>query len=165
VIRPTILLGFSAAVSVGLLVWLAAAFPAMGLLPWISLISAGAYFTAGAGVPGLLKPAAAGTLGIVCTAAAIKIAGVVGAGQVGFALIVSRLAFAIVAFSLVPIFSHVPSAFMAASCYVGANGAWDMSIVLIIFSWCVGLGLAWMIDRLSQILVTASTGVVKGAGN
>lgn len=164
-LKSTVLLGLSAAVSVGLMVWLASAFPAVGLIPWISLVSAGAYFTAGTGVPGLLKPAAAGAVGIIYTALAIKIAGALGAGQVGFALIASCLAFSIIICSLVPALSHVPSAFMAASCYVGANGAWDMSIALILFSWCVGLGLAWIIDRLSQTLMAASTGALQASGN
>jgi hypothetical protein len=138
------------------MVWFASAVPAVGLIPWISLVSAGAYFTAGAGLPGLAKPMAAGTLGIIFTAVALTVAGLLGADQVGFALIISCLAFLIILCSAASPFSHVPSAFMAASCYVGANGSWGKSITLIVFSWGVGLALAWVIDRLSQALIVAS---------
>jgi hypothetical protein len=67
-----------------------------------SLISAGAYFTAGAGIDGLVKPMAAGALGIVLTAIALSILGTLGGGIALTALIVAGLAFTIVMFSGIP---------------------------------------------------------------
>jgi hypothetical protein len=146
------------------MVWFASAVPAAGLIPWISLVSAGAYFTAGGGEVGLTKPMAAGTLGILLTAVALTVAVALAAGQVGFALVVACLAFTIILCSALPVFSHIPSAFMAASCYVGASGSWK-NILLITLSWGVGLALAWIIDRLSQALMTARALQFKRAEN
>jgi hypothetical protein len=62
--KSIVALGASAALSVGALMWVSGAAPALGLTPWISLISAGAYFTAGGGIVGITKPFAAGAIGI-----------------------------------------------------------------------------------------------------
>jgi len=159
--KPTLLLAASAAVSVGCLMWISGAVPALGLIPRISLISAGAYFTAGAGRDGLAKPLAAGTLGIVLTAVALSALTALGGGLTATVLIVACLAFTIILCSGVPPFAHVPSAFMAASAYVGAGGSWSLSIVFIIVSWGVGLILAWIIDRMSRSLIEL-TGVSSG---
>jgi hypothetical protein len=159
--KPTLLLAASAAVSVGCLMWLSGAVPALGLIPWISLISAGAYFTAGAGREGLVQPMAAGTLGIVLTALALSMLSALGGGLTVTALVVACLAFTIILCSGVPLFAHVPSAFMAASAYVGAGGSWGLAIVFIIVSWGVGLVLAWIIDSMSRSLI-ALTGVSRG---
>jgi hypothetical protein len=154
--KAVFLLGISAALAVGCMMLISGAAPQLGLIPWISLISAGAYFTAGAGIDGLGKPMAAGALGIVLTAIALSILGTLGGGIALTALIVAGLAFTIVMFSGVPLFAHVPSAFMAASAYVGAGGSWGVVLVFITMSWAAGLGLAWIIDNLSQALNSAS---------
>jgi hypothetical protein len=154
--KAVFLLGISAALAVGCMMLISGAAPQLGLIPWISLISAGAYFTAGAGIDGLVKPMAAGALGIVLTAIALSILGTLGGGIALTALIVAGLAFTIVMFSGVPLFAHVPSAFMAASAYVGAGGSWGVVLVFITMSWAAGLGLAWIIDNLSQALNSAS---------
>lgn len=153
--KATFLLGVSAALSVGCLMWISGAAPQLGLIPWISLISAGAYFTAGAGYDGLVKPMAAGTLGILLTAVALTAIGALGGSLAVTATIVALLAFTIIMSSRVPLFAHVPSAFMAASTYVGAGGSWSLVLVFIIASWGVGLLLAWIIDNLSRSLVAA----------
>jgi hypothetical protein len=150
------LLGISAAVSVGCLMWISGAVPSLGLIPWISLISAGAYFTAGAGYDGLAKPMAAGTLGIVLTAVALSIIAQLGGGLTSTVFVVALLAFTIILCSGIALFSHIPSAFMAASTYVGAGGSWGLSLLFIIVSWGAGLLLAWIIDNLSRSLIAVS---------
>ena len=67
--RQLLALASSAAVLVGCYVTLSAAFPPFGLIAWISLVSAGAYFTAGGGVRGMTVPMASGTLAILLTIA------------------------------------------------------------------------------------------------
>lgn len=150
--KSIIMLGASAALSVGALMWLSGAAPALGLIPWISLISAGAYFTAGGGLGAITKPLAAGALGIVLTGCALSAVGALGGSLTPTALVVAALAFVIVLASGIPLFAHVPSAFMAASAYVGASGSWGPSMAFIVVSWAVGLGLAWVIDNLSRAL-------------
>jgi hypothetical protein len=154
--RAIFLLGISAAVSVGCLMWISGAAPSLGLIPWISLISAGAYFTAGAGYDGLVKPMAAGTLAIVLTAVALSIIAQLGGGLMTTVFVVASLAFTIILFSGIPWFAHIPSAFMAAATYVGAGGSWSLSLLFIIVSWAAGLLLAWIIDNLSRLLIAAS---------
>ena len=129
----------------------------LGLIPWISLISAGAYFTAGGGLAGITKPFAAGVIGIVLTGCALSVIGELGGGLAPTALMVAGLAFIIVLSSSIPLFAHVPSAFMAASAYVGANGSWGPSMAFIVVSWAAGLGLAWLIDNLSRTLQARSS--------
>lgn len=159
--KSTLLLATSAAVSVGCLMWISGVAPSLGLIPWISLISAGAYFTAGAGRDGLVKPMAAGTLGILLTAIALSALTALSGGLTATVLIVACLAFTIILCSGVPLFAHVPSAFMAASAYVGAGGSWGLAIVFIILSWGVGLILAWIIDSMSRSLIEL-TGASRG---
>jgi hypothetical protein len=150
--KAIFLLGISAALSVGGLMWVSGAAPQLGLIPWISLISAGAYFTAGAGYDGLVRPMAAGTLGILLTAVALTVIGTLGGGLAATVMVVAVLAFTIIMCSGVPLFAHIPSAFMAASTYVGAGGSWSPVLLFIILSWGVGLLLAWIIDNLSRSL-------------
>jgi hypothetical protein len=150
--KSIVMLGASAALSVGALMWLSGAAPALGLIPWISLISAGAYFTAGGGLPGITQPLAAGALGIALTGCALSVISALGGGLATTALVVAALAFVIVLSSGIPLFAHVPSAFMAASAYVGASGAWGPSMAFITVSWTAGLCLAWVIDNLSRAL-------------
>lgn len=154
--KAIVFLAFSAAISVGCLMWISGAAPSLGLIPWISLISAGAYFTAGAGYDGLVKPMAAGSLGIVLTAVALSIIAQLGGGLMLTVFVVASLAFIIVLFSGIPLFAHIPSAFMAASTYVGAGGSWSFTLLFIIVSWAAGLLLAWIIDNLSRSLIGAS---------
>lgn len=149
--NPLMALALSAALLVGLFMFLSAGVPALGLLAWVSLISAGAYFTAGGGLQGLLKPMAAGTLGIALTVAALFGVGALGGGIVPLVLIVSALAFAIVLASGIALFSYVPAAFMAASAYVGAGGKPEVALAVVL-SWAAGLALAWGIDHLSKTL-------------
>jgi hypothetical protein len=76
----------------------------------------------------------------------------IGGGLAVTAPIVAALAFTIVLSSSIPIFAHVPSAFTAASTYVGASGSWGPSMAFIPSSWAAGLSLAWLIDNLSRTL-------------
>lgn len=149
--NPLLALALSAALLVGLLMFLSAGVPALGLLAWVSLISAGAYFTAGGGPQGLLKPMAAGTLGTVLKVGALFGVGALGGGIAPLVLIVAALAFAIVLSSGIALFSYVPAAFMAASAYVGAGGKPEVALT-VVFSWAAGLVLAWRIDHLSKTL-------------
>jgi len=149
--NPLLALASSAALLVGLFMLLSAGVPALGLVAWISLISAGAYFTAGGGLQGLLKPMAAGTLGILLTLAALYGVGALGGGIMPLVLIVAALAFAIVLASGIALFSYVPAAFMAASAYVGAGGKPEVAVAVTL-SWVAGLVLAWAIDHLSKTL-------------
>ena len=112
--RQLLALASSAAVLVGCYVTLSAAFPPLGLIAWISLVSAGAYFTAGGGVRGMTVPMASGTLAILLTIAALYGVEVAGGGLAVFAL-AAALAFTIVMLSRIPLFANVPAAFMAAA--------------------------------------------------
>ncbi len=149
--NPLLALAFSASLLVGLFMFVSVGVPALGLVAWISLISAGAYFTAGGGVSGLLKPMGAGALGIALTVAALWSVGMLGGGTTALVLIVALLAFSIVLASGIPWFSYVPASFMAASAYVGAGGKPEVA-GYVVLSWAAGLLLAWGIDNLSKIL-------------
>jgi len=126
--------------------------PVLGLIAWVSLISAGAYFSAGGGVDGLVKPMAAGTLGVIFTVVALYAIGALGGGTTPFVLTVTLLAFLIVMSSGIQLFSNIPAAFMAAAAYVGAGGKIDSSIVFVLVSWGAGLVLAFGIDNLSKAI-------------
>jgi hypothetical protein len=152
VMKSIVMLGAISAVSVGALMWLSGAAPALGLIPWISLISAAAYFTVGGGLAGIMKPLTAGALAIVLTGCAMSMIGAIGGGIAPTVLVVAALAFIIVLASSISLFAHLPSAFMAASTYVGASGSWGSSMAFIVVSWVSGLGLAWVIDTLSRTL-------------
>ena len=150
--RSLIALAISAAALVAVLMWVSVAAPSLGLIPWVSLISAGAYFTAGGGKDGILKPLWAGLLGVVLTALALYVIGRLG-GSLGILVVgVALLAFFIVMSSGVALFAYVPATFMAASAFVGAGGKADMTVVFVGVSWAIGLLLAWAIDNLSRVL-------------
>lgn len=153
--KPLISLAVSAAALVGCFMFLSAGVPALRLTAWISLISAGAYFTAGGGLAGLVKPMAAGTLGIALTAGTLHAPGLLGGGLAPLVLLVALLAFLIVMASAIPFFAYVPAAFMAASAYVGAGGRIEESL-FVLSSWAAGLVLAWGIDQLSRALTMRS---------
>ena len=145
-------LGLSAGILVGCYMWLSLAVPVLGLITWISLISAGAYFYAGTGIKGLVDPMAAGVSGVLFTVIALYLIGVFGGGIMPFTIIVALLAFSIVMFSGVPLFSDIPAAFMAAAAYVGSGGGLDSSIFFVLSSWAGGLVLAFGIDKFSKLI-------------
>ncbi len=153
--NPLLALALSASLLVGCFMALSAGVPALGLLAWVSLISAGAYFTAGGGAPGLTKPMAAGTLGIVLTVVVLYVVSRLGGGLAPLVLLVALLAFLIVAASGIQFFSYVPAAFMAASAYVGAGAKPDLAVDVIL-SWAAGLALAWAIDHLSKAMLAVA---------
>ena len=138
--NPLIALAISASSLVGCFMFLSAGMPSLGLIAWVSLISAGAYFTAGGGIPGLVKPMASGTLGILLTAAILYAVALLGGGLAPLVLLVALLAFLIVMASGIQFFSFVPAAFMAASAYVGAGAKIEVA-VYVILSWAAGLAL------------------------
>jgi hypothetical protein len=135
-------------------VTLSAAFPPLGLIAWISLVSAGAYFTAGGGVRGMTVPMASGTLAILLTIAALYGVEVAGGGLAVFGALVAALAFTIVMLSRIPLFANVPAAFMAVASYVGAGAKRDWIVAAVIISWGAGLVLAFLIDNLSRIVAS-----------
>jgi hypothetical protein len=149
--RQLLALASSAAVLVGCYVTLSAAFPPLGLIAWISLVSAGAYFTAGGGVRGMTEPMASGTLAILLTIAALYGVEVAGGGLAVLGALVAALAFTIVMLSRIPPFANVPAAFMAAASYVGAGAGRNWIVVAVIISWGAGLVLAFLIDNLSRV--------------
>ena len=153
--NPLIALAISASSLVGCFMFLSAGVPSLGLIAWVSLISAGAYFTAGGGIPGLVKPMASGTLGILLTAAILYAVGRLGGGLAPLVLLVALLAFLIVMASGIQFFSFVPAGFMAASAYVGAGAKIEVA-VYVILSWAAGLALAWAIDNLSKAMTVAA---------
>jgi Protein of unknown function (DUF1097) len=101
--RQLLALASSAAVLVGCYVTLSAAFPPLGLIAWISLVSAGAYFTAGGGVRGMTVPMTSGTLAILLTIAALYGVEVAGGGLAAIGALVAALAFTIVMLSRIPL--------------------------------------------------------------
>lgn len=150
--KQLVTLGFSAGIMVALLMWVSTGLPALGIIPWVCLISAGAYFTAGGGLAGLKDPMLAGTMAILLTTVTLFLVAKLGGGVEVLAPLVGLLAFSIVILSRISLFSYIPAAFMAASAYVGAGGDFDLTIIYVIASWGVGLLLAWAIDNLSRIL-------------
>lgn len=151
--KSLFMLGISAAGVVAVLMWVSTAVPSLGLIPWVSLISAGAYFTAGGGRSGIAKPFWAGLIGVVLTAVALYCIALLGGGLWLVVGGVAFLAFAIVMSSGIALFAYVPATFMAASAFVGAGGTADMTVVYVAFSWAIGLVLAWVIDNFSKVLI------------
>jgi hypothetical protein len=136
-------LGTSIALLVAFWVYVSIGHPELKLYPWIGFVAWAAFFAAGGGSAGLVKPLATSTAGIVLTALTMYGVNQFGNGLGALMLLVAILAFVLVLISEVGIFSYTPAAFLGAATYFGSGSKIDESIAFVILSWVSGLLLGY----------------------
>ncbi|WP_424194563.1 DUF1097 domain-containing protein [Ampullimonas aquatilis] len=132
-------LAMSIALLVGVWVYLSVGNPSLGFNPWIGFVAWAAFFAAGGGTSGLGKALTGGIAGILLTA--ITLAGVqfMGGGLMSLIVLVTVLAFVLVAMADIPALSYTPAAFLGAASFFGSGGKIDVSIGFVVLTWVVGL--------------------------
>lgn len=145
-------LGFSIAVLVGLWVYVSIGVPELGFYPWIGFVAWAAFYAAGGGIGGVIKPLAASTVAILLTALTMFGVGILGGDLVALIALVAILAFVLVAVADIPALSYTPAAFLGAATYFGAGGKVDQSIVFVVLSWVAGLALGYASEMIGKKL-------------
>jgi hypothetical protein len=120
------------------------------LYPWIGFVAWAAFFAAGGGRAGVVKPLAASTAGIVLTALTMYAVGQSGGSLVALMVLVAVLAFVLVAISDIGVFSYTPAAFLGAATYFGSGSKIDESIAFVILSWVAGLLLGFASEAIGH---------------
>ena len=150
-------LGISIALLVAFWVYISIGLPELKLYPWIGFVAWAAFFAAGGGRAGIVKPLAASTAGIVLTALTMYAVGQYGGGIVALMMLVAVLAFVLVAISDFGVFSYTPAAFLGAATYFGSGSKIDESIAFVIVSWVAGLLLGFASEAIGQKIARATT--------
>lgn len=145
-------LGVSIALLVAFWVYVSIGMPHLQLFPWIGFVAWAAFFAAGGGTEGIVKPLAASSAGILLTALTMF-----GVTQAGGSLpilmvLVAILAFILVILSQISFFSYTPAAFLGAATYFGTGSPLDISILFVLLSWLAGLLLGYASERLGAKL-------------
>ena len=143
-------LASSIAALVALWVYLSVGNPDFHFNPWIGFVAWAAFFAAGGGLDGVLKPLAASTVAILLTALTMYAVGAAGGGLGVLIGLVAVLAFVLVVISDVAALSYTPAAFLGAATYFGSGGKVDESIVFVILSWIAGLALGYASEALGK---------------
>jgi hypothetical protein len=156
--KVTHALGTSIALFVAFWVYVSIGHPELKLYPWIGFVAWAAFFAAGGGAAGLIKPLAASTAGIMLTALTMYGVGQSGNGLMVLMVLVAILAFALVAISEIGIFSYTPAAFLGAATYFGSGSKIDESIVFVILSWVAGLLLGYASEAMGNKLSRPAAG-------
>jgi len=143
-------LGLSIALLVALWVYVSIGMPDLRLYPWIGFVAWAAFFAAGGGRDGVVKPLAASTVAILLTALTMYAVGAVGGGLGALIGLVALLAFVLVVISDVAALSYTPAAFLGAATYFGSGGKVDDSILFVILSWVAGLALGYASEVLGK---------------
>ena len=143
-------LGTSIALLVAFWVYVSIGLPELKLYPWIGFVAWAAFFAAGGGRAGIVKPLAASTAGIVLTALTMYAVGQSGGSLVALMLLVAVLAFVLVAMSEIGTFSYTPAAFLGAATYFGSGSKVDESIAFVMLSWVAGLLLGFASEAIGH---------------
>jgi hypothetical protein len=143
-------LGVSIALLVAVWVYVSIGLPDLKLYPWIGFVAWAAFFAAGGGSAGVVKPLAASAAGIGLTALTMYGVGQAGGGIVSLMLLVAILAFVLVAIADIGAFSYTPAAFLGAATYFGSGSKLDESIAFVMLSWIAGLLLGYASEVLGK---------------
>ena len=143
-------LGSSIALLVAFWVYVSIGLPELKLYPWIGFVAWAAFFAAGGGRAGIVKPFAASTAGIALTALTMYAVAQSGGSLVALMLLVAVLAFVLVAISDIGLFSYTPAAFLGAATYFGSGSKIDESIAFVILSWVAGLLLGFASEAIGH---------------
>jgi len=143
-------LGTSIALLVAFWVYVSIGLPELKLYPWIGFVAWAAFFAAGGGRAGIVKPLAASAAGIALTALAMYAVGQSGGSLVALMLQVAVLAFVLVAISDIGLFSYTPAAFLGAATYFGSGSKIDESIAFVMLSWVAGLLLGFASEAIGH---------------
>lgn len=136
-------LALSIALLVAVWVYVSIGLPELKLYPWIGFVAWAAFFAAGGGRAGFIKPLAASAAGIGLTAITMYAVNQAGGGLVALMLLVAVLAFVLVTIADIGAFSYTPAAFLGAATYFGTGSKFDESILFIMLSWVAGLMLGY----------------------
>ena len=141
-------LGLSIAILVAFWVYLSIGLPQLKLYPWIGFVAWAAFFAAGGGKAGIVKPMAASSAGVLLTALTMYAVGQVGGSLIALMVLVAILAFVLVAISEIDLFTYTPAAFLGAATYFGTGSKVDISIAFVLLSWLAGLLLGFVSEVL-----------------
>lgn len=145
-------LGVSIAILVGVWVYVSIGLPQLRFYPWIGFVAWAAFYAAGGGGAGFGKPLAASTAGILLTAATMYAVAQAGGGLIAMIVLVSILAFVLVAIADVAALAYTPAAFLGAATFFGSGGQPDESVLFVILSWVAGLALGYVSERFGRKL-------------
>jgi hypothetical protein len=143
-------LGLSIAVLVGVWVTVSIGLPGLKLYPWIGFVAWAAFYAAGGGRDGVVKPLCASVSAILLTALTMFAVGQFGGALAALVVLVAILAFVLVAMADIGALSYTPAAFLGAATYFGSGGKVDDSILFVILSWVAGLALGYVSEILGK---------------
>lgn len=143
-------LGVSIALLVAVWVYVSIGLPELKLYPWIGFVAWAAFFAAGGGRAGVVKPLAASAAGIGLTAVTMFAVAQVGGSLVALMALVALLAFVLVAIADIGFFSYTPAAFLGAATYFGSGSKLDDSIAFVMLSWVAGLLLGYLSELIGM---------------
>jgi len=143
-------LGLSIALLVAVWVYVSIGMPQLRFYPWIGFVAWAAFYAAGGGRDGVVKPLATSTAAILLTALTMFGVGQLGGGLPALIVLVAILAFVLVVLSDIPALSYTPAAFLGAATYFGSGGKVDESIAFVILSWVAGLALGYVSEALGK---------------
>lgn len=143
-------LGLSIALLVAVWVYVSIGMPQLRFYPWIGFVAWAAFYAAGGGRDGVVKPLATSTAAILLTALTMFGVAQLGGGLPALIVLVAILAFVLVVLSDIPALSYTPAAFLGAATYFGSGGKVDESIAFVILSWVAGLALGYASEVLGK---------------
>ena len=143
-------LAASIALLVGVWVYVSIGLPGLKLYPWIGFVAWAAFYAAGGGSNGVVKPLCASTSAILLTALTMFAVGQAGGGLTALIVLVAILAFGLVAMADIGLLSYTPAAFLGAATYFGSGGKVDESVLFVILSWVAGLALGYVSEALGK---------------
>lgn len=143
-------LGVSIAILVGVWVYVSIGLPELRFYPWIGFVAWAAFYAAGGGTAGIVKPLAASVAGILLTAVTMYAVAKAGGSLTALIVLVSVLAFVLVAIADVAALAYTPAAFLGAATFFGSGGKPDESVLFVILSWVAGLVLGYLSELLGK---------------
>jgi hypothetical protein len=148
-------LGVSIALLVGVWVYVSIGLPGLKLYPWIGFVAWAAFYAAGGGSAGVIKPLGAAAAGVGLTVLTMYAVGQAGGGLIALIVLVAVLAFALVAIADIGTFSYTPAAFLGAATYFGSGAKIDESIIFVMLSWIAGLVLGYASEAFGKKIARA----------
>jgi hypothetical protein len=143
-------LGVSIGLLVAVWVYVSIGLPGLKLYPWIGFVAWAAFYAAGGGSAGVIKPLGASAAGVGLTVLTMYAVGQAGGGLVALIVLVAVLAFVLVAIADIGTFSYTPAAFLGAATYFGSGAKLDDSIIYVLLSWIAGLLLGYASEALGK---------------
>ena len=126
-----------------------------GFIPWIGFVAWAAFFAAGGGKDGFLKPLQSGLAGILLTSLCMYGVAQAGGGLTAAIVLIAILAAVLVLIADIGIFSYTPAAFLGAASFFGSMKPDGDLTLYVVTSWIAGLILGYVSEALGKKMTKA----------